>query len=348
MWDSLLNKWGKMKVKSRKLKFIAIVISIIMLMCGCIEKESKIEPKTEIEKERITLTPGSYRSIDGKNNVIYYLNDDYIYEKLDVEELVIEYNSKSGNYIFIKDDDVFVNYLGKNIKIDDERVKSPKLSNDGNYLFYFHNSGILEPKVVDLKNETELTIDNATMISGQFIDWISDNKLIYYGIRIEDKKSGIFIYDLINKKEEVVYEINKGYISFLKAIEKEVVFIEENMENKKVLLSLENNNSFKEVTDKIIDIKDIIKIKEKVYILGKVKNDVYSIYEISNNNLHRVVYDFPIMINLEKGLSVSDKDELLFMGSNNDYNEQNIYSYSDGTVKLISQKEGNYDFINIK
>ena len=63
--------------------------------------------------------------------------------------------------------------------------------------------------------------------------------------------------------------------------------------------------------------------------------------------MHRVVYDFPLMINLEKGLSVSPKGELLFMGSNDDYNEQNIYSYYNGEVKLISTKEGKYTFINM-
>lgn len=324
---------------------VAIVISIIMLICGCTEEEN--ERETNVEKDRVTLSQGSYRSVDSESNSIYLLNDDYIYEKVDTEELVISYNSESGNYIFMKDNDAFVNYLGKSVKIKDEKIKAPKLSNDGNYLFYFCDNGILEPKVIDLKNEAELIIDSKAMISGQFVDWVSDNTLIYYGIRNEDKKSGIFTYDLVNKKEDLVYEINKGYVSFLKAIDDEVVFIEDNIENKKILISLEKNNSFKELTEKIIDLKDIIKINEDIYILGKVKDGVYSVYEVLDNDLHRVVYDFPLMINLEKGLSVSPKGELLFMGSNDDYNEQNIYSYSDGIVKLISKKEGKYTFINM-
>ena len=332
-----------MKVKSNNLKFVVIVISIIMLMFGCAEKEK--ERETGEEKERVTLSQGYYRYLE--SNSIYSLNEDNIYEKIDTEELVISYNSESGNYIFIQDDDVFINYLGKNIRINDNKIKSPKLSNDGKYIFYFCDNGILEPKVIDLENETEVIIDNKVMISGQFADWVADNTLIYYGIRNEDKKSGIFTYDLSNKTEELVYEINKGYVSFLKAIDDEVVFIEDNMENRKILISLEKNNSFEEITEKIIDIKDIIKIDENIYILGKVKDDVYSIYEILGNDLHRVVYDFPLMINLEKGLSVSPKGELLFMGSNEDYNEKNIYSYSDGTVNLISKSKGKYTFINM-
>lgn len=334
-----------MKVKKKKFKIVVIVISIIILICGCAEKEN--ESKTEIEKERITLTKGSYRSVEDEINSIYSFNDESNYEKVDTEELVIFYNSESGNYIFIKDEDVFVNYQGKNIKVDDKKIKAPKLSNDGKYLFYFCDNGILEPKVIDLENEIEVIIDNRAIISGQFVDWVADNRLIYYGIRNEDKKSGIFTYDLVNRNEELVYEINKGYVSFLKAIDDEVVFIEDNMENRKILISLEKDNSFKEITEKIIDIKDIIKIDKKIYILGKVKDDVYSIYEILDSGLHRVVYDFPLMINLEKGLSVSPKGELLFMGSNDDYNEQNIYSYYNGEVKLISTKEGKYTFINM-
>ena len=332
-----------MKVKNKKFKYIVIVISIIMTICGCTEKEN--EP--EIDEERITLNQGSYRSTDDESNSIYSLNDDNIYERINTEEIVISYNRESGNYIFIKDTDVFVNYFGEDIKVTDKKIKSPKLSNDGNFLFYFCDTGVLEPKVIDLKNEVELIVNNKAMISGQFVDWVSNNTLIYYGIRNEDKKSGVFTYDLENKNEELVYEINKGYVSFLKAIDDEVVFIEDNMENKKILISLDKNNKFTELTEKIIDLKDIIKIDEDIYILGKVKDDVYSIYEVLDNDLHRVVYDFPIMINLEKGLSESYRGELLFMGSNDDYNVQNIYSYSNGEVKLVSTNEGEYTFINI-
>ena len=334
-----------MKVKKKRFKIVVIVISIIMLICGCTEKENGKE--IGIEKERIILTQGSYRSIEDEINSIYSFNDESRYEKVDTEELVISYNNESGNYIFIKDDDVFVNYLGENIKVNDKKIKAPKLSNDGKYLFYFCDNGILEPKVIDLEYKTEVIIDNKAIISGQFVDWVADNTLIYYGIRNEDKKSGIFTYDLVDKKEGLVYEINKGYVSFLKAIDDEVVFIEDNMENRKILISLEKNNSFREITEKIIDIKDIIKIDKRIYVLGKVKDDVYSIYEILDNGLHRVVYDFPLMINLEKGLSVSPKGELLFMGSNDDYNDQNIYSYYDGEVKLISKQEGKYTFIKM-
>ena len=105
-----------------------------MLICGCTEKEN--EKEIGIEKERITLTQGSYRSIEDEINSIYSFNDESRYEKVDTEELVISYNNESGNYIFIKDDDVFVNYLGENIKVNDKKIKAPKLSNDGKYLFY--------------------------------------------------------------------------------------------------------------------------------------------------------------------------------------------------------------------
>lgn len=328
-------------MEKNKNVFIVLVISIIMLLCGCTTK------REEVSVTRLMLNNGAYRSIEGGSYSIYSFNNDDIYEKLDTEYAIVSYNNESGNYVLLKDGDIFVNYFGKDIKISDENIQSPKLSYDGNYLFYFSNNGILEPRVFDLKNEKEITIENKTMISGHFVDWITDSKIVYYGVRNDDKKSGIFTYDLINKNEELIYEINKGYVSFLKSIDDEVVFIEDNMENKKILISLGENNTFTELTEKIIDLKDIIKINEDIYILGKVKDSVYSIYEVVDNDLHRVVYDFPIMINLEKGLSISSKGELLFMGSNNDYKEQNIYSYSNGTVKLVSQKEGNYTFINI-
>ena len=68
-----------MKVKSNNLKFVVIVISIIMLMFGCAEKEK--ERETGEEKERITLSQGAYRNLE--SNSIYSLNEDNIYEKIE-------------------------------------------------------------------------------------------------------------------------------------------------------------------------------------------------------------------------------------------------------------------------
>ena len=94
-----------MKLKSRKFKFVVIVISIIILICGCTEKKNK----TEVQKDSFTLSKGSYISEGNDTNTIYSINNDSIYESVNTEDLVISYNSKSGNYIFVKDNNVFIN-----------------------------------------------------------------------------------------------------------------------------------------------------------------------------------------------------------------------------------------------
>lgn len=333
-----------MKVNKNWFIVIAMFISVIMLISGCSDKEK--EDEVDIGYS-LKLEKGSYRSLLDGETSIFSLNNENVYENIYTDEIIVYYNSNSSNYVYTKDGEIFVKYQGKDIKINDKSVQELKLSSDGNYLFYFINDSYLKPVVLKLDDESKIELNNNAMISGKFIDWVSDNKLVYYGIRNDDKKSGVFTYDITDDNEELVYEISMGYISYLKALGDEVVFIEDNMENKKLLISLDKENNSREITDKILDLKDVIKIDEKIYILGKVKDGVYSIYEFLDDKLHRVVYDFPLMINLEKGLSCNKAGELLFMGSNDDYNEQNIYSYFDGSVKLVSNKSGKYTFINM-
>mgnify|MGYP004443968069 CR=1 FL=1 len=77
-----------------------------------------------------------------------------------------------------------------------------------------------------------------------------------------------------------------------------------------------------------------------------MKYNTYSLYKAKNNSINRLVFDFPKNINIEKGLSQDKDGNLLFIG-NMDDGEQ-IFTYKkDGEVSLVSEKSGNYNFIDI-
>lgn len=334
-----------MKNNKKKILFLVLIVFFNVSLISCAKEEKN--RNNEKEKNSITINKGAYLSLEDGIENLYNLNSDNIYEKINTDEIIIQYNKDSGNYIYSKDSKFFVKYNDEDIILDDNGIESLNLSADGQFLFYFINNGMLQPVVIDLKENVKINIGNKATISGHYIDWIENNKLVYYGIEKENKKSGIFTYDIDTNEEELIYEISKGYISFLKALNNEIIFVQDNMEDKKYLISINKDKEHKIIVDNMVDIRDAIIVNETIYVLGKVKNGAYSIYEVLDDSLHRVVYDFPTMINLDKKMSLNENGELLFMGSNDDYNIQNIYSYKDGNVKLQSTTSGKYDFIDI-
>ena len=81
--------------------------------------------------------------------------------------------------------------------------------------------------------------------------------------------------------------------------------------------------------------------------MGKVKNNNYSIYEFDNGVIKRLVFDFPSVLYAEKGLSVNEAGEILFVGSVSNEKKEHVYKYSDGSVVLVSNYITNCNFINI-
>ena len=58
-----------------------------------------------------------------------------------------------------------------------------------------------------------------------------------------------------------------------------------------------------------------------------------------------MVYDFPKIINLDKGLSKDSNGNILFIGGD-EPNVEKVYICEDGAISELSDKEGKYYFIN--
>ena len=327
----------------RKCKRLMILIQIMItavFFLGC--KKESVE-----EISKISLNKGAFVD-ESTSYETFNFSSENTYEEIDTEGKVItNFNMESNTYTFYKDNSFYVNYNSKDIKIEHNKIASLKISPEGDYVFYFINDEYLEPAVMDLKNEKEILLDNKAIISGQFIDWITNTKLAYYGVNTEEKTTGIFTYDVKTKNEDNIYKISNGYVKFLKHINDGLALVEEHYGEDTVLNIVSVNGDITEISREVIDINDIESVNDKLYLLGKVKNNNYSIYEFDNGVIKRLVFDFPSVLYAEKGLSVNEAGEILFVGSVSNEKKEHVYKYSDGSVALVSNDITNCNFINI-
>lgn len=328
------------KIKYKRLMVIIQLMITAVFFLGC-----KRESTEEISK--INLNKGAFVD-ESTSYETFNFNSENTYEEIDTEGKVItNFNMESNTYTFYKDNSFYVNYNSKDIKIEHNKIASLKVSPEGNYVFYFINDEYLEPAVMDLKNEKEILLDNKAVISGQFIDWITDTQLAYYGVNTEEKITGIFTYDVKTEKEDNIYKINNGYVKFLKHIDDGLALVEEHYGEDTVLNIVSVNGDVTEISREVIDINDIESINNKLYLLGRIKNNNYSIYELDNGEVKRLLFDFPSVLYAEKGLSVNEDGEILFVGSSSNGQMEHVYKYSDGSVVLVSDEITNCNFINI-
>lgn len=334
-----------MKRKGTILFYRLFIISISFLLVGC-KSQVKIDEKPLTLK--IKISKGAFVRQEGERFDTFNFIDNDDYKLIDTGGKVINnFNLLSNTYTYFKEKNYFINYKDNDIKIDEKNVSNFKISPKGNYVFYFLNNEYLQPIIFNLeKSESEL-IENKAVISGKFIDWFNEKQLVFYGIDVESKVNGIFTYDIVTKEEKLLYEINNGYISFLEYINGKIYFVQKDFNDDGILKSIDEEGNLKDICVDVIEISDVEVSHDKIYILGKVKNNVYSIYEVLNGVAHRIVYDFPSVIDIEKGLSINEKNELLFMGFNND-KEDEIYKYSKDGISLISKNKDKYNFINVR
>ena len=331
------------KRKYKKIIILVKLIVIVMFFLGC--RKNVVE---EVEKTtKITLNKGAFvdESTDYKT---FNLNSDNKYEQIDIgNEVINNFNIKSNTYTYYKDGSFYIKYNSKDIKINHDKIIDLKISPKGNYVFYFIQEEYLKPVVMDLKNEKEIILNNKVVISGQFIDWITDERLAYYGVNTDEKSTGIFTYDVHNNEEDILYKINKGYVKFLKHIDNGLVIAEQHYDGQSILNMIDINGTIREISTEVIDINDIESVGDKIYLLGRVKNNNFSIYQISNGEVKRLIFDFPNILYAQKGLSINEFGEVLFVGGTSNSNTENLYKYSDGNVMLVHENIKNCNFINI-
>lgn len=334
-------------MKSLKRKCLSVLAFIVLplFVLGC----SKEKPKPPDLTEEIKLNAGAVlKSEEGTYKLYNYENGKY--EQSKTNNIILAYDKSSSNYIKIEDSKPYAVNGGQKFEIKDSEYSQLKLSKDGKYISYFIEDNGFKLKIFDIKDNKEIEMKSNVSISGTLYDWYDVNTLVYYGVS-NDGVNGLFTYNIKENKEELLYKIKEGYLAFIKGTIDNVVFLQLTLENKKELIMIDKKTKdVKILTDNIEELSDIIINKEKIYFTGKISDNIDSVYELNNNKAKRLVYDFPAVVKIKKGLKVDDNGNILFVGSNQaKSNEEQVYTYAqDGSISAISKNSSDFVFLDYR
>lgn len=332
-----------MNVLKKRPLYILILLGFSFILTACGQKSMQNDGLTGKNGEGLKVQSGSVLLEEkGEYSTLNFLNGKY--SSLNSKNIVTNYNKESGTYIFLKDGKHYIYYKGKNKEITDKEYSFIKISPSGNYVSYMIYDNGYKLKVLSLEDNKVINIQSKVAISGEFYDFINGDTLVYYGIS-DDGVNGVFTYNLKTNKEELLYKLKVGYVEFLKGLENEVVIFQQLSNNKKELKIISDTKKEKVISKSFNEINDVLKVNNDYYILGTAINNSPSLYKVKENSNQRLVYSFPSIINLKKGIRISDNGDILFIGSNNGNDKEEIFSYKDKSVSLISSKIGNYEFI---
>lgn len=332
------------KVSIKVPMYILIILSLSLTFISCNSK-SNIE-NSNLNLQPINLEKGSVLLESNGKYKVFDLQEDK-YHGISNDRVIINFNKESGTYVFVKDGKHYIYYKGKEIPIKDSNYNFIKISYDGRYVSYMSYDNGYNLKVISLEDDKEINIKSKVAISGNLYDFIKNDKLVYYGIS-EDKINGVFTYDLKENKEELLYNLKSGgYVDFLKGDLNSVFVFQQKANNEKILLEINaENKNINNISNSFKSINDLEKQDNSYYILGEAFDDTKSLYKLKDKNVKKLVFSFPSSINMKKGIQISNSG-ILFIGSNSSEGKEEIFSYKDNSVSLISNKEGNYNFINI-
>ena len=316
------------------------VFSLFMLGCG-----PEKQPSQPDMAENIELNSGAVLKSENGDYNLYDYDDKYI--KSETNKLVLTYDKSSSSYVYRDKNDTFAVHDKREYKIDDSDYIKIKLSPGGEYVSYFIDDNCMKLKLINLKEDEIIEIDSHVSISGTIYDWYDSKSLVYYGVS-DDGINGIFVYNIQENKEDLLYKLKEGYLAYLKGTIDNVLFLQLNFTNERQLILLNKDTKEIEIlNNNIEEIKDVICQDEDIYFIGRVKDNVNSLYKVSSETTKRVVYDFPISIDCEKGIQRDGDGNILFIGSNSpNRGKEQIYRYSkDGSISSISDEATDYAFV---
>lgn len=334
-----------MKLLKRKYWSILVFIVFPLFILGCSAEKEKAPNVTE----DIKLNSGAVLKSEEGTYKLYNYKDGK-YEEMKGNNIVLSYDKNSSSYIGVEEGKHYVVHNGHRFEINDSGYSELKLSKDAEYMSYFIENDGLKLKIFDTNENKEIEMNSNVSISGTLYDWYDVNTLVYYGVS-NDGINGLFTYNIKENKEELLYKIKEGYLAFLKGTIDNVVFLQLTLENNKELMMIDKKTKdVKILTDNIEELSDIIINQDKIYFTGKVSNNINSLYELKDNKAKRLVFDFPAIVKTEKGLTIDDNGNVLFIGRNDENSkEEQVYTYTlDGSISAVSKNSTDYVFLEYR
>ncbi|SHJ60210.1 hypothetical protein SAMN02745163_02242 [Clostridium cavendishii DSM 21758] len=328
-----------------------IVVSLTLIFIGCNDKKGNVEP--EVSKAKFSMEE---TLILDENSKSFYTIDNH---KLKAKELAITdeeilcfnkdtlvtaINSKNGEDIILyKGNKVYkTSFIGEleyfNFNKEASKAIYKLKSKDDEY----------EYGILDLLTSKTSKIDMDIAISGNLIEFINDSNLIFYGASKTEKVSGIYRYNIETKEVNLIKGINNGFITYIKPISEECfIYLLSNFNDEKVTFKYNINNSKEYIVSKdITKIKDILEYKDQIFMIGSLKNNLFSLYGIKDNKVNRLVYDFPRGISDDSNI-IQVNERIVFEGYDKNQEKNNLFEYNllDKSTNIISNNDGKYRII---
>lgn len=341
---------------------IALTISLGLSSCGNVQQKDASTIKLPSYSKIIVL---KYKQSGCE---LYSLRDNNLYQYENNYNISnIEFNSKGKKYIYTDTISIGNNLVHNNLRIlsplkeskinDSFSYSDIVLSPDGTkfaYRSYKHDSieSAEGMRVYDINKNKNIDINSGTLVSGQLYNWLSDDKLLYYGIPNNDVSGKLLLYDFKSNTETPIIDKFNGYCVYFKPLNSFIVYLEKkDNENRLCIYNINSKKNqilsmdFSDIWDSIYDRRNNILyfIASKKYETG---DSVYSL-KISNNELQQLTYDFPNDADKSGGIAVDEKGNLIFCGivpnSKNNENDIYMFNFKDNSINLIYGCRGNME-----
>ncbi|MGL4991339.1 MAG: hypothetical protein ACRC57_09335 [Sarcina sp.] len=255
---------------------------------------------------------------DIKNNEesYFYLKDGIL------EESPLTASGSIRGYSTVGDITIFLEYYdnGKRINIKknenlkslniDGTISTIKLSLDGeNILLITKNENFIPTyRIINTHTLEETYLEEEIFISGDIINFLSNDELVFYGVDANKKLSGIFKYNLKEKEYELLREIKDNFVSYMKVLDENKIFISltKEEENKIGLLDI-NQNSIIEMESEFEAIENVVLFEDKIYLSAKYNGNI-SLYcsDLKKRVTKRLTYDFPKQLARNSSFIIED------------------------------------------
>lgn len=292
--------------------------------------------------ELFSLSKGKMDSLKNIENLI-----DFKYDILSQVKVQLISLGKGNNLIKNK---LVVEALDDENSIDNlYSIADFKLSPQGKYLAYRgfkedNMESIEDLQFYNVEKKESISIDSKILISGNIYDFKDKDTLIYYGMNPIDGVQGIYEYNIENKSESMIYEVKNQYLTYLSYIKDDLCLVlQEDFNELKLNIINLNTKKSTMIASNIEKIIDSRIIEDRVYFIGKSKNEDLAVYKYENGNLKRLTYGFPNVIYEKSYLSSDAQGNLYFVGYEDNEEIRDIYSIKkDDSVTLISNDSAKY------
>lgn len=324
-------------------KLIICLSVVLVLGYGCTKNDIKDEKVGKIDILDNVIVDIN----DNKESYKYLKNGEISVAQFEGQGSLKAYSSKNDVAVFVEQG---IDYKNINI-IRDSSTKSLEVKGNINLLKFSDNGEFIlckidnensktNYKIINTKDLKSYNMDSDIFVSGNVIEFLDDENIIFYGVDISKKISGIFKYNINTEKYSLVREIEGTFVNYIDVVSnQEVVISMSNGDSKCLVLLNVNENIIRTVDNGFEFIEDAVLYDNKVYMsaLANNKINLYSV-DFSNNKIKRLTYDFPKSLGRDSRL-IAEDDKIYFSSI-----EGKIYFYDieNDSTSILKNQNGIY------